>query len=138
MLEMSENKVLWGNLLRGQKFYVLHHYNGRAKSVLFARAPHVIQESYTEGAIPEDLVSVFASQAAVALYIDVLKNVFNEHFIEDIRIVAMSSEELLTMVAELDKQYTVRQDVALRVDVCEAFGGELRREILFSRQVPKH
>jgi hypothetical protein len=136
----SHNKVIWPHLQRADnQFWVLFYKQESRHHVIVAEASRVIQEAYvTDGGYPEDLLTVFTSPDAATLYIAALGKEIGAEHNDSLRVVSMTKARFLKFLSDLDKDYVRRQNAFLRVDVCELRDRELHREILFSRQIPKH
>lgn len=136
----SHNKVIWPYLGSGEKrFWVLCYLDGNHYRPVVAEAARVIQEAYIhpDASIPEDVLTVFTSSDAAILYVAAIGRELGTQANENIRFVAMGEDKLMEFLGSLDTQYLSRQN-ALRVDICDLKKGDLRREILYSRQIPKH
>ncbi len=136
----SHNKIIWPHLGRADNcFWVLCYSEAGRHRIVIAEAARVMQEGYVvpEVSKAEDLLTVFTSSEAAILYIGAIGRELGSQHNDNLRFVALSEELLLELLANLDRQYESRQ-TALRVDICELKNRELRREILYSRQIPKH
>jgi hypothetical protein len=133
------NNVVWPYLLDEQnRFWVLCYAEEGKYKVVITDAARVVQEPYVEDCKHEDMLTVFTDTNVATLFIASLGkkigSVHNDHF----RVVSMSADRLMSFLDDLDSVYENRQNAYLRVDICELVNGDLRRELLFSRQVPKN
>lgn len=139
MLAVDNNKIIWPHLASDEnRFWILCYAEEGQHKVVIAEADRVIQEPYVTDDRREDLLTVFTGTEAATLFIAALGKKVGGTLSENFRVVSLNQQQLLGFIGDLDKVYQSRQNAFLRVEVCELRGGELRREILFSRQVPKH
>ena len=138
-VDNSHNKIIWPHLASDDnRFWVLCYAEEGQHKVVIADADRVLQEPYVAEDKREDLLTVFTGTDAATLFIAALGQKVGGQLNEHFRVVSMSKQQLLAFITDLDKVYQSRQNAFLRVDVCELRHGELSREILFSRQIPKH
>jgi len=119
-------------------FWLLCYAEKGVHKVVVTEAPRVIQESYIDEDKPEDLLVVFTSTEAATLFIAALGRTIGAEHNDNFRIVSTNMSELLAYIGGLDKIYQSKPNSFLRVEICELNNNELRREILFSRQIVKH
>ena len=135
---VEHNNVLWGNIAADRNFWVLCVVEGSVSRPLILSAERTEQEDYTVDGLPEDVLAVFVDTDSALLSMKELEKILAKSQFDKLRIVARTWRELTEIILRLDRTYETRVEIGIRVEVCESHGESLRREILFSRQVPKN
>ena len=132
----NDSKIIWPHIAAEKRFWVLHYAEEGEYKTIITNAERAVQEDYAQ--YPEDVLTVFTDTDTAVLFIASLGKVIGAAHNDNFRVLSMSMDQLMQCIIRLDNHYQSMQHAYLRVDICELRDGEYRRELLFSRQVPKH